>query len=206
MKQINKSADKQMTPAHFLELSTSSPSSHGLRGSTYVDSRWSPQRAPMVTQTCFCGIVVLTSSRKPVHRSLVSLLIELLPCPPFTTHSLTTFLMNSIFRRKSFAAGMPCSSGSISGLLREVVARAERVVVGLGWKFSSVCRGYDSVARSSRAAAPIVPVEASLSAASCGRCQKWHQVPVASRTILVWSGKLNCTKSAMLGKLREIHE
>lgn len=28
-------------------------------------------------------------------------------------------------------------------------------------------------------------------AADSGRCQKWQKVPVESRTILVWSGKLN---------------
>ena len=42
-------------PGHLylLELSASSPSSQGLRGSTKVEMRWSPHRAPTVTQTCF---------------------------------------------------------------------------------------------------------------------------------------------------------
>lgn len=45
--------------------------------------------------------------------------------------------------------------------------------------------------RSSRADSSRAPVFSSFLAASSGRCQKWHHVPVASRTILVWSGKLN---------------
>ena len=39
--------------SYLLTASTSSPSSHGRRGSTYVEMRWSPQREPIVTQTCF---------------------------------------------------------------------------------------------------------------------------------------------------------
>lgn len=179
------STSASTSTSHLLELSTSSPSSQGFRASTNVDSRWSPQRAPTVTQTCFCGAFALIVSRNPVHRSRDSLLNWLFPSPPFVTHSLTTSLMKLILRRKSFAAGMPWSSGSISGRRRVVAVRPGRAADDLAWKFRRVCRGYDSIDRSSSAAAPIVPVVASLSAASCGRCQKWHQVPVASRTILV---------------------
>lgn len=38
---------------YLLELSASSPSSQGRRGSTKVEIRSSPHRAPTVTQTCF---------------------------------------------------------------------------------------------------------------------------------------------------------
>lgn len=160
---------------YFRDGGTSSPSSHGLRGLTYVVTRLSPLRAPIVTQTCFVrpSVAMFVVSRYPVHLIRVALSIVLLPNPPLDAHSVTTFLMKSIFRRKSFAAGMPCSSMSISGLLRDVaVVRPRRVEEFLVWKLRRVWRGYESIALSSSAVAPMVPLVANLFAASSGRCQK----------------------------------
>ncbi len=70
--------------------------------------------------------------------------MSLLPMPWLATHSFTAFLMNSILRRKSLAAGMPCSSGRISGR-RRVGLLALRVIdrdaLEATPKLSSVCTG-----------------------------------------------------------------
>lgn len=58
-------------------------------------------------------------------------------------------------------------------------------------KLRRVCKGYDKTERSSRADSDKEPVIERWVAADSGRCQKWQKWPVASSTILVWSGKLN---------------
>ncbi len=198
---IDRSQLRRNTHAlRFLVSSISGPISDGFLGSTYADSRSSPQRAPIVTQTCLAGMGTFLVSRAPVHRNLLSRLMSLFPIPLLVFHSLMMSRMNSTFRRKWFAVGMPCNSGLISGRLRvgllvlRVPARGAGCLGG-AVKFKRVWSGYERTVLPSRADSASEPVSSSRLAASCGRCQKWHHVPVESITILVWSGKLNCTTS-----------
>lgn len=142
------------------------------------------------------GTWTFTVSRIPNHLSLSSRLLALLPMPPFLVHSRMMSRMNVILSRKWFAAGMPWSSGLISGRLRVGLLVLRVPARGAGCrggavKLRSVCNGYESTVLPSSADSASVPVSCRSLAASRGRCQKWHHVPVESMTILVWSGKLN---------------
>ncbi len=123
----------------------SSPRTSGVLGSTQAVKRTSLCRAPMVTHTCLAGMGTFLVSRRPVHRSRFSRLMSLFPRPPLVFHSLTMSLMNSIFLRNWFAAGMPWSSARISGRQRGLLAlRVPTRMVGCFAgveKFKRVWRG-----------------------------------------------------------------
>lgn len=87
-------------PQHAPLYSMSSTSFPGLFGSNHATFLWSPPLAPTVTQTCLYGTLTPTRSLGPIHLSLPSTSIRLLPRPPLSTHSLTTLTMNSILERK----------------------------------------------------------------------------------------------------------